>query len=118
MRAVRAFVRRVLDGHPAADDAVLVASELATNAVAHTFSGLDAGRFAVHVTAFTPELAGVVVTDQGAAGRPRIGGLDHEAESGRGLAVVRSVASELLFTDSPGGPRSVLAVIPARFPGR
>ncbi len=35
----RLFVGDVLDGCPAADDAVLLTSELVTNAIAHTASG-------------------------------------------------------------------------------
>jgi len=39
VRRVRAAVARYLDGCPAADDAVLVVSEIAANAVLHSQSG-------------------------------------------------------------------------------
>ena len=48
VRQARDFVARVLGGCPAKDDAVLLASELATNAITHTASG-DGGRFTVTV---------------------------------------------------------------------
>jgi hypothetical protein len=50
VRAVRDFVRLALPGHPAADDTVAVASELAANTVAHSGSGRVEGMFTVHVT--------------------------------------------------------------------
>ena len=43
----RELVARYLDGSPAADDAVLLVSELAANACAHSASGQPGGRFVV-----------------------------------------------------------------------
>ena len=48
VRQARRFVARALDGCPAADDAVLGVSELASNAVQHSRSG-QGGRFQVLV---------------------------------------------------------------------
>ena len=48
VRQARRFVARALDGCPAADDAVLGVSELASNAIQHTRSG-KGGRFQVLV---------------------------------------------------------------------
>src|SRR5216683_2147236 len=45
----RRFVARVLDGCPVADDALLCASELASNAIRHTRSGWRGGKFQVVV---------------------------------------------------------------------
>ncbi len=112
VRAVRAFARSVLAGHPACDDAVLVASELASNAVAHSASGTQGGLFAVRVARVTGTHAAVLVTDQGAAGDPCVRAADDDAESGRGLAVVRALSSSLTITGDEGGMCSVLAVVP------
>jgi hypothetical protein len=46
---MRADLRPVLHGCPAADDAELLLSELAANAVRHTRSGQDGGTFTVRV---------------------------------------------------------------------
>ncbi|MEZ0092682.1 ATP-binding protein [Streptacidiphilus sp. EB129] len=45
--AARAWLRRLLDGHPCADDAKLIVSELAANAIRHTASGDQTGTFHV-----------------------------------------------------------------------
>src|SRR5262249_56675135 len=47
VREARRFLAWVLDGCPAGDDALLCASELATNAVLYSRSGRPGGRFAV-----------------------------------------------------------------------
>jgi hypothetical protein len=46
--AARAFLAALLDGYPAADDAILCASELASNAVLHSASRQAGGTFTVH----------------------------------------------------------------------
>jgi serine/threonine-protein kinase RsbW len=45
----RAMVARQLNGSPASDDAVLLVSELAANACAHSASGRPGGEFVVRV---------------------------------------------------------------------
>lgn len=45
IRRARGFLAVLLGGYPAADDAVLLASELAANAVAHSASGQPGGVF-------------------------------------------------------------------------
>jgi hypothetical protein len=47
VRQARAFIAAFLDGCPAADDAVLLISELAANACAHSASGYPGGTFTV-----------------------------------------------------------------------
>jgi anti-sigma regulatory factor (Ser/Thr protein kinase) len=50
IRAVRSDVRALLADCPAADDVILCASELATNAVRHSRSSLPGGTFTMRVT--------------------------------------------------------------------
>lgn len=113
VRAVRAFVREALADHPAVGDAVLVASELATNAVRHTLSGLEGGSFIVRLAKVSATHAAVLVTDQGSSEAPLVRAASDDEESGRGLAVVKSVSCELLFLS---GVSAVLAVVPAESP--
>jgi anti-sigma regulatory factor (Ser/Thr protein kinase) len=110
VRAARQFVRQHLAGHPAAGDAVAVASELAANSVMHSTSRLDAGRFLIRVSAIDGQHAAVTVTDQGGPFAPQATAPD--SESGRGLAVVRSLAC-LFRVHDHDGLRTFTAIIPA-----
>src|SRR5262249_44408940 len=69
VREARRFLAGVLDGCPAGDDALLCASELATNAVLYSRSGRPGRRLAVR-----------------AAVRPGRGRVEVEADGGRGRA--------------------------------
>jgi Histidine kinase-like ATPase domain len=97
-------VARALDGCPAADDAVLGVSELASNAIRHSRSG-QGGRFQVlvwrgHVSAC------VAVIDDGArrGPAPRAHGPGELAESGHGLRVVVELAANWGHQDlAPSG---------------
>lgn len=82
---VRGFVRLVLGPVPVADEAVLLASELATNAIVHTASG-HGGTFAVTVRRY-PSAVCVEVHDAGAHRMPVPRAQDHQAEEGRGLGL-------------------------------
>ena len=87
---VRADLAKVAAEFPAADDVILLASELATNAILHSRSG-DPGRmFTVRATLYLGEYAWIEVIDQG--GSWTSDGPDDE--SGRGLAIVASVAGD------------------------
>ncbi len=110
VRAVRGYVRTGFAGHAAADDAELVASELATNAVCHSASGLPGGIFLVHLARLTPDDVAIIVTDQGGTDQPRQPDTDLDSESGRGLAVVHALSS-LLASSRDDRHHSVLAVI-------
>jgi len=112
VRVARAFVREGLCGHQARDEAVLVASELVTNAVAHSASGHPGGMFVVHLSELSACHVALIVTDLGGPAVPRQRRASADAESGRGLSVVKSMTSMLEFF-SDGQLRSVLAVIPA-----
>jgi len=108
--AVRRFVRTQAGGHPAAADAVLVASELATNACSHTASGGDGGLFMVHLTVITAGHIAILVTDQGSQGQPRPRHASTDQETGRGLDIVTALASVFIpFGDNTA--RSILAIV-------
>jgi anti-sigma regulatory factor (Ser/Thr protein kinase) len=87
---VRGFVQLVLGPAPVADEAVLLASELATNAIVHTASG-HGGTFAVTVKRY-PSAVRVEVHDAGSDRVPRLCSRDHQAEEGRGLGLVSLIA--------------------------
>ena len=93
VRPARRFVARALAGCPAADDAVLCVSELASNAIQHTRSG-QGGRFEVLVWRGRVS-ACVAVIDEGAphGPAPRAPGPEDLAESGHGLRVVTDLAA-------------------------
>jgi anti-sigma regulatory factor (Ser/Thr protein kinase) len=93
VRQARRFVARALAGCPAADDAVLCVSELASNAIQHTRSG-QGGRFQVLVWRGRAS-ACVAVIDDGAPHGPaaRTPGPADLAESGHGLRVVSDLAA-------------------------
>jgi anti-sigma regulatory factor (Ser/Thr protein kinase) len=92
-RVVRAFVDGVLGpGHPCGDDAVLLVSEIFSNSVRHSSSGLPGETITVTVTA----CAGVVrveVTDRSGPGVPELRPAGDDAEGGRGLELVAGLAA-------------------------
>ena len=67
---VRADLARVAGDCPVLDELVLLASELATNAILHSWSGRPAGTFTVRAKLYPGHYAWVEVTDHGARGRP------------------------------------------------
>ncbi len=85
---VRADLARVAGDCPVLDELVLLASELATNAILHSRSGHPAGTFTVRATLYPDYYAWVEVTDHGGTWTPD--GADDE--QGRGLAIVAAVA--------------------------
>jgi serine/threonine-protein kinase RsbW len=110
----RRFVARALDGCPAAEDAVLCVSELASNAIQHTRSGLG-GRFQVIVWRSRAS-ACLAVLDDGGYGHPApppapgSAGLADLAESGHGIRVVEHLADSWghqFYRDGPAGGRAV-----------
>jgi anti-sigma regulatory factor (Ser/Thr protein kinase) len=86
----RAFVRDVLDGCPQLDEAVLLTSELCTNALQHTESG-NGGTFEVTVRLGVGGLR-IEVRDDGSVKVPFPRDVDDHSESGRGLEVVACLA--------------------------
>ncbi|MFJ9543614.1 ATP-binding protein [Streptomyces sp. NPDC101225] len=96
LRAARSWTRAALDGHPHSEDAALIVTELGTNALTHTASGEPAGTFRVTLT--TSELITVIaVTDSGATSTaPEIQQPSGNATNGRGLAIVATLADDVV----------------------
>lgn len=90
----RHFVTEAIGQHPAADDAVLLASEMITNALVHA---RDATTLTVTVTA-TAAFIRVDVHDDGQAGIPRWREAGSHAEDGRGFQIVNALARRWGFT--------------------
>jgi serine/threonine-protein kinase RsbW len=116
--AARRFVASLLDGSPFRDDAVVVVSELFTNAVQHTDSGKPGGLVVVQVSRwlFAVRLA---VTDQGSSRPPFICGAapGELAENGNGLRMVSHLAESLDWHDDAAG-RTICAVLSTHRAGR
>ena len=98
---MRHFVGQLIKGCPVEDDVILLASELATNAVRHTASGRD-GTFCVLVQAVDARVR-VEVHDLGSATTPAVRPSDSPGETGAGLAVVEKIADRWGFHGSQLG---------------
>ena len=90
----RRFVVSVLGARPVVDVAELVVSELATNAIRHSWSGLLDGWFVVSIDLGQSDRVQVSVTDLGAEKRPEVVSASQDSEFGRGLGLVECVAKE------------------------
>jgi anti-sigma regulatory factor (Ser/Thr protein kinase) len=94
---VRRWLEDLLPGCGPRGDVLLLASELCTNAIVHSRSGEAGGQFSVDVE-WAPQLARVVVGDQGSAKAPALvmgkGEAGQLGESGRGLLLVDGVADD------------------------
>jgi hypothetical protein len=88
--AVRNVVADAQDGCTRADDIVLVACELATNAIRHSPSGLPGGEFTMCLWS-RPGWVRLEVADQGTVNWV-VAPPDADGESGRGLVVVAALA--------------------------
>jgi anti-sigma regulatory factor (Ser/Thr protein kinase) len=86
----RLFIGDVLDGCPAADDAILLTSELVTNAIAHTASG-KGGKVIVTVYRADTRVR-VEVKDNGFDQAPIVRPIGEARESGFGLELVELIA--------------------------
>jgi anti-sigma regulatory factor (Ser/Thr protein kinase) len=100
--AAREVTRRLLgDGHPAADTAMLLISELVTNSVTHSRSGQPGGSVTIAVCTGSASVL-IQVRDDGGPSEPRmpagqtsVGGSDAAAaagEHGYGLLLVDALA--------------------------
>ncbi|HUN31618.1 MAG TPA: ATP-binding protein [Trebonia sp.] len=94
------------------DVLVLLASELITNAVTHAENGAGAGVISVCVRCLRGEVR--VEVHDGSHDMPVAGPLnvDDEAETGRGLMLVDTLAAEWGFYRTPGG-KAVYFTLPS-----
>jgi anti-sigma regulatory factor (Ser/Thr protein kinase) len=100
----RAFVSRTLSAHQVgadADAATLLTSEIVTNAVQHTKSGVDDGTVTI-VVIRVPHGVLVEVIDDGSAGTPIVKG-DLYAADGHGLFLVQHLAAQWGYLRDPAG---------------
>jgi serine/threonine-protein kinase RsbW len=87
---VRADLAEIAGDCPVADELVLLASELATNAILHSRSGHPDRTFTVRATLYPGEYAWVEVVDLGGAWTKD----EYDDEHGRGLGIVAAVAGD------------------------
>jgi len=107
---VREFVCRVIGDVDGVDDVVLVASELAANAIQHSASGEAGGSFMVQVVEFSGAWH-IRVDDQGDPHHFEPESVREDDEAGRGLPVVAALSIAWgVIGDSSG--RTVWADIP------
>jgi len=90
LSAIRRWLTSLLPECPARDDVILVATELATNAVLHTKSGRG-GLFDIEITR-SEQVVRVAVADSGSPDSPRAVA-DPSGEHGRGLLVVAALST-------------------------
>ena len=91
----RAFVAQTLNTHRVgadSDTATLLTSEIVTNAIAHTKSGVEGGTVTIVVIGL-PRGVLVEVIDDGSAGAPIVKG-DLYASEGHGLFLVQHLAAQ------------------------
>ena len=98
VRVARTLLAGFLEGFPAADEALLLASELATNAISHSASGQPDGSFTIRA-----RLSGVwlrvEVEDQGSAWNGRL----VPAEAPHGLYLLRALSAACGTLNGAGG---------------
>jgi anti-sigma regulatory factor (Ser/Thr protein kinase) len=109
VRQVRADLAAVAEGCPAADELVLLASELATNAIMHSRSGEPGATFTVRAELRHGDYARLGVEDQGGDWTARAGG-DQDDERGRGLAIVAAIAGDGNWGIETGDTRRIVWV--------
>lgn len=90
-RETRRFLAAVLDGHQAADDALVCLSELVTNAIVHSRSREPGGSFTIRAQLHGGCLR-VEVTDQGGPWNPPAP-TEADSPNGRGLLIVGQLAA-------------------------
>jgi len=88
--SAREFVRDVVADCPALDDAILMTSELCTNALQHSCSG-HGGTFEVTIY-HSPGSLRIEVRDDGSASTPAAQETGSCDENGRGLEIVACLA--------------------------
>lgn len=99
----RRWTRDILRGSPLAEDAELIVSELSANAILHTASGREYGSFHLAVAVSAQVVAVSVTDDGGTATAPKVEHQDQNAEHGRGLGMVSTIAHRVVVHDSDQG---------------
>jgi serine/threonine-protein kinase RsbW len=89
---VRADLQGSLDNCPVADDVILCASELATNAVLHSDSGKPGGNFTVRAEVIPRHYVRIEVEDSGGTWLTTV--LDCDRSQGHGLDIVSALAAD------------------------
>ena len=105
----RAFVSRTLSSHQVGadnDTATLLTSEIVTNAIQHTKSGVDGGTVTIVVIG-VPHGVLVEIIDDGSAGMPVVKG-DLYAAEGHGLFLVQHLAAQWGYLRDPAGTTVVV----------
>jgi len=101
---VRRDLEKLLDDCPAADDIIVCASELATNAVQHSRSGRSGGTFTLHVEVSRDDHVCIGIDDGGGPWTEA----GSSPDCGRGLVLVAALAADWGIAANPAG-RSVWA---------
>jgi anti-sigma regulatory factor (Ser/Thr protein kinase) len=78
-------------------------SELSANAILHTASGLESGRFHLALAVSRQVIALSVTDDGGATRAPKVEDQADDAEHGRGLGMVSALAHRVVVHDSDDG---------------
>jgi anti-sigma regulatory factor (Ser/Thr protein kinase) len=102
VREARAFVARTLSSHRLsvdADAATLLTSEIVTNAIQHSRSGIDGGTVTI-VVIQVPHGALIEVIDDGSVDTPIVKG-DLYAAEGHGLYLVQHLAAQWGYLRDP-----------------
>ena len=114
VRRVRADLRAILNGCPIADETILVASEMAANAITHSSSRQPGGRFIVRTDVYPGDYIWVEVQDQGdtwAGQRPR-------DDRPHGLDIVQAIAGDGNWGIDGDATRGRIAWARLDWPGR
>jgi anti-sigma regulatory factor (Ser/Thr protein kinase) len=110
IRQARHFVASYLGDRPEADTAQLIITELATNAIRHTRSGLPGGRFGVTIHTCSTLLV-LAVIDEGGPSTPHLRQAEDEDQRGRGLHLVQTLTTRW-GVHGDGTGRTVWALLP------
>jgi len=115
---VRRDVRAILGPCPevVADDLVMVASELATNAIRHSRSGADGGTYTVKISHQVTEKVPHIWVEVLDLGSPSWDGI-LRPEPTHGLTVIQQLSTWMDSDDEPDGRRTVYARLEYRADG-